>query len=59
LPALQTEGLQGWQTVLEVLRGSERSDRPSKTGSRAALRRRSVNRVLDEVPHYFTLYFHK
>jgi len=36
--------------VLEVLRGSERSDRPSKTGSRAALRRRSVNRVLGDVP---------
>jgi len=38
--------LQGWQTVLEVLRGSKRSDRPSKTGSRAAERRRSANRVL-------------
>jgi len=42
-PNKQTEGLQGWQTVVEVLRGSERSDRPSKTGTRA---RRTVGAAL-------------
>jgi len=50
--------LQGWQTVLEVLRGSERSDRPSKTGSRAALRRRSVNRVLSAVGLFYINFTH-
>jgi len=54
LPALQTAGLQGWQTVVEQ-NIAEGEARTMFCGTRAAERRRSVNRVLDEVlPFLFT-----